>query len=64
MVTKLAGGDNEASLEAWTNTIVDEINNGTYKTVIPEWISCTDPSDALVGLPSCSPLVPRPNLIH
>lgn len=47
MVTKLAGGDNEASLEAWTNTIVDEINNGTYKTVIPEWISCTDPSDAL-----------------
>ncbi|KAG8945385.1 hypothetical protein FRC04_000835 [Tulasnella sp. 424] len=47
MVIKLAGPDNEESLAAWTNTIVNEINNGTYKTLMPEWLRCTDPSEAL-----------------
>lgn len=64
MVIELAGPDNEESLAAWTNTIVNEINNGTYKTLIPEWLGCTDPSEALVRLHSCPPLVPNGMLIH
>ncbi|KAG8900515.1 hypothetical protein FRC00_012483 [Tulasnella sp. 408] len=47
MIIKLAGPDTEENLDTWTSTIVNEINNGSYKPLIPEWLSCTDPSDAL-----------------
>ncbi|KIO19670.1 hypothetical protein M407DRAFT_82494 [Tulasnella calospora MUT 4182] len=47
MVKKLAGSDNEENLNAWTDIIVNEINNGSYKPLIPEWLNCTDPRDAL-----------------
>lgn len=50
MITKLAGADTEENLNTWTAIIVNEINNGSYKPLVPEWLNCTDPSDALVCL--------------
>ncbi|KAG8930909.1 hypothetical protein FRC00_000944, partial [Tulasnella sp. 408] len=47
MVTKLAGKDNEENRDAWTTTIVDEINNGKYRRLVPDWLGCTDVNDAL-----------------
>lgn len=47
MITKLAGPNNDNSLDAWTNTIVTEINSGSYKDLVPQWVGCTDINDAL-----------------
>ncbi|KAG8945389.1 hypothetical protein FRC04_000839 [Tulasnella sp. 424] len=47
IVTKLAGKDNEDNRDAWTSTIVDEINSGIYKDLVPDWLKCTDVNDAL-----------------
>ncbi|KAG8921478.1 hypothetical protein FRC01_000229 [Tulasnella sp. 417] len=47
IITELAGSDSPANRDAWTETIVEEINNGSYKDLVPEWLSCTDVNDAL-----------------
>ncbi|KAG8917509.1 hypothetical protein FRC01_002401, partial [Tulasnella sp. 417] len=47
MVTKLAGRDTEGNRDAWTTTIVNEINSGKYRRLVPDWLSCTDVNDAL-----------------
>ncbi|KAG8910011.1 hypothetical protein FRC01_006600, partial [Tulasnella sp. 417] len=47
MITKLAGKDNEANRDKWTTTIVNQIDNGSYKDLVPGWLSCSDTSDAL-----------------
>ncbi|KAG8930907.1 hypothetical protein FRC00_000942 [Tulasnella sp. 408] len=47
IITALAGPDNEANRDAWTETIVSEITDGSYKDQVPEWLSCTDVNDAL-----------------
>ncbi|KAG9022206.1 hypothetical protein FS837_006531 [Tulasnella sp. UAMH 9824] len=47
IITKLAGPDNQDSLDSWTNSIVTEINSGIYKDLVSQWISCTDINDAI-----------------
>ncbi|KAG8887297.1 hypothetical protein FRB99_004290, partial [Tulasnella sp. 403] len=42
MITKLAGSDTDANLSAWTNTIVTQINSGSYTSSVPSWLSCSD----------------------
>ncbi|KAG9036901.1 hypothetical protein FS837_001573 [Tulasnella sp. UAMH 9824] len=47
IITKLAGPDNQDSLDSWTSSIVTEINSGIYKDLVSQWISCTDINDAI-----------------
>ncbi|KIO19674.1 hypothetical protein M407DRAFT_246091 [Tulasnella calospora MUT 4182] len=47
IITALAGEDDKTNRDQWTETIVDEIKNGNYKDLVPEWLSCTDVNDAL-----------------
>lgn len=47
MITKLAGPNNDESLETWTNNIYTEITRGRYQNLLPQWLSCTDINDAL-----------------
>ncbi|KAG9007701.1 hypothetical protein FRB90_009254 [Tulasnella sp. 427] len=47
MITKLAGPDSDDTLDAWTSTIVNEINGGAYKDLVLQWLSCTDINDAI-----------------
>ncbi|KAG8980778.1 hypothetical protein FRB90_007497 [Tulasnella sp. 427] len=47
MITKLAGRDTPEDMEAWTSIIVNEINAGAYKDLVPDWLRSTDVNDAL-----------------
>ena len=50
MVEKLAGGENSTSvLESFANSLITEIDNGTYTSSKDSWISCVDvtPSSAV-----------------
>lgn len=46
MITKLAGSDTIASLNAWTSVIVDQIRSGTYSSSVSSWLSCSDITQA------------------
>ncbi|KAG8912141.1 hypothetical protein FRC00_005181 [Tulasnella sp. 408] len=47
MVTELAGDDNDTNRDEWTSILVEEITNGSYKDLVPKWLSCSDINDAL-----------------
>ena len=53
MVEKAAGGGNTATtVNAFASKLIDEIENGDYKSDKDSWISCVDPSnveDCAVG---------------
>ncbi|KIO19671.1 hypothetical protein M407DRAFT_82496, partial [Tulasnella calospora MUT 4182] len=46
MITKLAGSDTTANLNAWTSVIVDQIRQGTYASWLSSWLSCSDITQA------------------
>ncbi|KAG8997158.1 hypothetical protein FRB90_012567 [Tulasnella sp. 427] len=46
MITKLAGSDTTANLNAWTTTIVNQIKTGSYKSSVSSWLSCSDITQA------------------
>lgn len=46
MITKLAGSDTVANLNAWTSTIVTQIRSETYKSSVSSWLSCSDITQA------------------
>ncbi|KAG9041209.1 hypothetical protein FS837_012548 [Tulasnella sp. UAMH 9824] len=48
MITKLAGPDMTANLNAWTGAIVNEIRNGAYASSVSSWLSCSDITQAQV----------------
>ncbi|KAG8893889.1 hypothetical protein FRB99_001651 [Tulasnella sp. 403] len=50
MVEELAGKDNIENLNAWTQKIVGEINNGIYASSLSSWVSCAD----VHGIQNCA----------
>ncbi|KAG8893343.1 hypothetical protein FRB99_001985 [Tulasnella sp. 403] len=50
MVEELAGKDNVENLNAWTQKIVGEINNGIYASSLSSWVSCAD----VHGIQNCA----------